>query len=139
MALLGVRSTDPPEPTPTPEPPRPALGYLPRSFQRPLPRQPPPPLQSAVPAGGTLSLPTASVPTPSAASSSASQQPARGAVSANGKAAPRSSAAPQTRPPAAAPANENSGTNFRPRRSARLNPQAYAIKSASSPRSSVFT
>ena len=125
-----LTAADPPAPIPTPEPPRPALGYPPRSFQRPLPRQPPPPLQSAAPAGGTPSLPTASVPAPSAASPSASQQPARGAVSANGKAAPRSSAAPQTQPPAPAPANENAGTEFRPRLSARLNPQAYAIKSA---------
>ena len=40
-----------PAPIPTPEPPRPALGYLPRSMQRPLPRQqPPPPPQSATPA-----------------------------------------------------------------------------------------
>ena len=124
-----LTAADPPAPTPTPEPPRPALGYLPRSFQRPLPRQRQPPLQSAAPAGGAPSLPTASVPALSAASPSASQQPARGAVSANRKAAPRSSAAPQKWPPAPAPANENSGTEFRPRRSARLNPQAYAIKS----------
>ena len=125
-----LTAADPPAPTPTPEPPRLALGCLLRSFQRPLPRQPPPPLQSAAPAGSAPSLPTASVPSASAASPSASQQPARRAVSANGKAAPRSSAAPQTRPPAPAPANENSGTEFRPRRSARLNLQAYAIKSA---------
>ena len=124
-----LTAADPPAPTPTPEAPRPVLGYLPRSFQRPLPRQPPPPLQSAAPAGGAPSLPTASVPAPSAASSPASQQPDHGAVSANRKAAPRSSAAPQTRPPAPAPANENSGTEFRPWRSAWLNPQAYAIKS----------
>ena len=112
-----LMAADPSAPTPTPEPPRPALGYLPRSLQRPRSRQHPPPLQSAAPAWG-------------APSPSTSQQPARGAVSASGKSAPRSSAAPQTRPPAPAPANENSGTNFRPRRSARLNPQAYAIKSA---------
>ena len=125
-----LTAADPPVPTPTPEPPQPALGYLPRSFQRPLPRQPPPPLQSATPAEGAPSLPTASVPAPSAASPSASQQPACGAVSANVKAAPRSSATPQTRPPAPVPANENSGTEFKPGRSARLNPQAYDIKSA---------
>ena len=118
-----------PVPPPTPEPSRPGIGYLPKSLQDPLPRQPPRPLQSAAPAGGAPSLPTASVPAPSAASPSASQQPARGAVSANGRVAPRSSAEPQTRPPAPAPANENSGTEFRPRCSARLNPQAYAIKS----------
>ena len=35
-----------PAPIPTPEPPRPALGYLPMSLQRPLPRQPPPPSSS---------------------------------------------------------------------------------------------
>ena len=32
-------------------------------------------------------------------------------------------------PPASSRANENAGSSFRPRRSARLNPQAYAIKS----------
>ena len=42
-----------PAPIPTPEPPRPALGYLPRSFQRPLPRQSPPPPQPAAPAEGS--------------------------------------------------------------------------------------
>ena len=119
-----------PAPTPTPEPPQPAIGYLPRSFQRSLSRRPPPPLQLAAPAGGAPSLPTASVPAPSAASPSASQQPASGVVSANGKAAPHSPAVPQTRPPAPTPANESSGTEFRPWCSARLNPQAYAIKSA---------
>ena len=124
-----LTAADPPAPTPTSEPPRPALGYLPRSFQRPLPRQPLPLLQSVAPAGGAPSLPTASVPAPSAASPSVSQQPSRRAVSANGRGAPRSSAAPKTRPPAQAPPNGNSGTEFRPRRSARLNPQAYAIKS----------
>ena len=30
-----LTAADPPAPTPTPEPPRPALGYLPRSLQRP--------------------------------------------------------------------------------------------------------
>ena len=131
-------ATDLPAPTPTPEPPRPALGYLPRSLQRPPPRQPPPPLQTAVPTGGAPSLPTASVPVPPATSPSASQQPARGAVSANRNSAPRSSAATKMRPPAPAQANENSGSSFRPRRSAQLNPQAYTIKSspkASAPQS----
>ena len=52
-----LAAADPPAPTPTPEPPRPALGYLPRSFQRSLPHQPPPPLQSAAPAGGALLFP----------------------------------------------------------------------------------
>ena len=46
----------PPAPIPTPEPPRPALGYLPKSLQRPLPHQPPPP-QSAAPTKVPLLLP----------------------------------------------------------------------------------
>ena len=117
-------------PTPTPEPPRPALGYLPKSLQRPPPRQPPPPLQSAAPTVVTPSLPTASVPAPPASSPSASQQPARGAVSANRKSTPRSSAATKMRLPAPAPVNENAGSSFRPLISAWLNPQAYAIKSS---------
>ena len=122
-------AADAPAPTPTPEPPRPALGYLPRSLQRPRPRQPPPPppLQSAEPTGGAPSPPTASVPALPATSPSASQQPARGAVSANRNSAPRSS---EPQHPAPARANENSGSSFRPRHSARLNPQAYAIKSS---------
>ena len=126
-----LTTADPPAPTPTPEPPRPALGYLPRSLQRPRPHQPPPPLQAAAPAGGAPSLPTASVPAPPAALPPASQQPAREAASVNRSTAPRSSpAATDTWPPAPARANENSGSSFRPRRSARLNPQAYAIKSS---------
>ena len=91
------------------------------------PSQPPPPLQSAAPTGGAPSSPTASVPAPPAASPSASQQPAHGAVSANRNSAHRSS---EPQPPAPARANENSGSSVRPRRSARLNPQAYAIKSS---------
>ena len=125
-----LTAADPPAPTPAPEPPRPALGYLPRSLQRPRPPQPPPPLQEAAPTGGAPSLPTASVPaTP--ASPPASQQPAREAASTNRNSAPRSSpAATETQPPTPARANENSGSSFRPRRSARLNPQTYAIKSS---------
>ena len=131
-----LTAADSPAPTPTPEPPRPALGCLPRSFQRPLPHQPPPPLKSATPAGAPLCFPQHQY----LCHQPPHQQPARRAVSANGKAAPRSSAAQQMRPTAPAPANENAGIEFRPRRSARLNPQAYAIKKrASSSRSSVFT
>ena len=115
----------PPAPTPTPEPPRPALGYLPKSLQRPIPRQPPPPPQSAAPTGGSPSPPTSSVSTLPAASPSAGQRPTRGTISANKNSAPRSS---EPRPPVPARANENSGSGFKPRRSARLNPQAYAIK-----------
>ena len=99
----------------------PALGYLPRS-----PRQPPP-LRSAAPTGGAPSPPTASVSAPPATSPSMAQQPARGAVSANRNSAPRSS---EPQHPTPARANENSGSSFRQRRSARLNPQAYAIKSS---------
>ena len=124
-----LTAADPPAPTPTPEPPRPALGYLPRSLQRPRPCHPlPPPLQAAAPAP---SLPTALVPAPPAASPPASQQPTREAASANKNSAPRSSpAATKTRPPAPSRANENSRSSFRLRRSAQLNPQAYAIKSS---------
>ena len=122
-----LTAADPPAPTPTPEPPRPALGYLPRSLQRPRPHPPPPPPQSAAPTGGSPSPPTASVSAPPAASPSAGQQPALGAISANRNSASRSS---EQRLPTPARANENSGSGFRPRCSARLNPQAYAIKSA---------
>ena len=125
-----LTAADLPAPTPMPEPPRPALGYLPRSLQRPRPRQPPPPLQAAAPAGGASSPPTASVSTPPAASPPASQQPTCEATSANGNSAPLSSpSATEMQPPTSSRANENSGSSFRPRRSALLNPQAYAIRS----------
>ena len=130
VKLAKLTAADLPATTPTPEPPQPALGYLPRSLQRPRPRQPPPPLQAAAPAGGASSPPTASVPTPPAASPSASQQPTREDTSANGNPAPLSSpSATEMQPPASSRANENAGSSFRPRCSARLNPQAYAIKS----------
>ena len=121
-----LTAADLPAPTPTPEPHQPALGYIPRSLQRPRPRQPPPLLQAAAPAGGASSPPTASVPTPP----SASQQPTREATSANGNSAPLSSpSTTEIEPPASLRANENAGSSFRPQRSAQLNPQAYAIKS----------
>ena len=127
-----LTAADLPAPTPTPEPPPPPLGYLPRSLQRPRPRQPPPPLQAAAPAGGASSPPTASVSTPPAASPPASQQPSREATSANGNSAPLSSpSTTEMQPPASSRANENAGLSFRPLCSARLNPQAYAIKSPS--------
>ena len=119
-----------PAPIPTPEPPRPALGYLPRSMQRPLPRQqpppPPPPPQSAAPAEGSPA-PAASSPT---AMPPASQRLTRTAAAANRNSAPRS-----TQPPPTAPvrANENSRTGHQLRRSARLTPRACTIKSPPPP------
>ena len=125
-----LTAADLPAPTPTPEPPQPALGYLPRSLQRPCSRRPPPPLQAATPVGGASSPPTASVPTPPAASPSASQQPTREATSANRNSAPLSSpSATEMQPPASSRANGNAEPSFRPQHSARLNPQAYDIKS----------
>ena len=128
-----LTAADLPAPTPTPEPSRPALGNLPKSLQRPHSPLPPPPLQPAASAGGASPPPTASIPAPSASSPPASQQPAREASSANRNSAPlprlSSPSATETQPPASARTNENSGSGFRPRRSARLNPQAYAIKS----------
>ena len=73
------------------------------------------------------------MPKPSTTSPPASQQPAREASSANRNSAPlprlSSPSATETQPPASAQTNENSGSGFRPRRSAWLNPQAYAKKS----------
>ena len=116
-----------PMPIPTPEPPRPALGYLTRSLQRPLLRQPPPPPQPAAPAGGSLSPPASSKATSPAVTPSASQQLTRGAATANRNSASRSSKPP---PSASTRANDNARSSLQPRRSARLNPQAYAIKSS---------
>ena len=116
---------DSPPPIPTPEPPRPALGYLPRSLQRPLPRQPPP--QSAAPAGGSPSPPASSKPTSLSATPPTSQRLTRGAAADNRNSASRSSKPP---PPASARANDNARSSLQLRHSAWLNPQAYAIKSA---------
>ena len=131
--LAKLTAADLPAPTPTPEPSRPALGYLPKSLQRPRSPPPPPPLQPDAPAGGDSPPPTLSIPTPSAASPPASQKPAHEASSANRNSAslPRlsSPSSIETQPPASAQTNENSGSGFRPRHSARLNPQAYVIKS----------
>ena len=118
-----LTAPDLPLPTPAPEPPQPALGYLPRSLQRPCSHPPPPP-QAAAPTGGTPPLPTASVPTPPTPPPPASERPTLGAASANRNSAPP----PQ---PPMHPANQNSGSTIRPRRSARLNPgldQACTIK-----------
>ena len=116
-----------PAPIPTPEPPRPALGYLPRSLQRPLPRQPPPPPQPAAPAEGSPSLLASSKASSPTVTPPASQQLTSGAAAANRNSASRSSRSP---PPASARANDNARASLQPRRSARLNPQACAIKSA---------
>ena len=115
-----------PAPMSTPEPPRPALGYLPRSLQRPLPRQPPPP-QPAAPAEGSSSPPASSKASSPAVTPPASQRLTRGAAAANRNLGSRSSKPP---PPASARANDNARASFQPQRSAKLNPQACAIKSA---------
>ena len=115
-----------PTPISTPEPPRPALGYLPRSMQRPLPRQPPPPPQPAAPAEGSPS-PLASSP---AATPPTSRRLTHAATTAN-----RNSASRSTPPPPTAPAgtNEDSRASQQLRRSARLTPRAYTIKGAPQP------
>ena len=128
-----LTAPDLPLPTPALEPPRPTLGYLPRSLQRPYSRPPPP--QGAAPARGVPPPPTASVPTPSAPPPPARQRPTQGSASANENSAP----APQPlqhpgsriQPPNSAPANQHAGPATRPLRSARLNPgldQACCIK-----------
>ena len=128
-----LTTPDLPLPTPAAEPPRPTLGYLPRSLQRPCSRPPPP--QAAAPAGGAPPPPTASVPTPPAPLPPASKRPTQGSASANENSSP----APQPprhpgsriQPPTSAPANQNAGPATRPLRSARLNPrldQACCIK-----------
>ena len=90
-----------PVPIPTPEPPRPALGYLPRSLQRPLPRKPPPPPQPATPAGGSSSPPASSKASSPAVTPPASQRLTRGAAAANrnSASAPRKSHRPLPREP----------------------------------------
>ena len=116
-----------PAPIPAPEPPRPALGHLPRSMQRPLPRQPPPPPpQSATPTEGSPS-PAASSP---AATPPASRRLTHAAAAANRNSAPRSAQPPPTAP---GRANENSRTGHQLRRSARLTPLACTIKSPPPP------
>ena len=115
-----------PAPIPAPEPPRPALGYLPRSLQRPLPRQPSPPPQPAAPAEGSPSPPASSP----AVTPPASRRLTRAAAAANRNSASRSAQPPPTAP---ARANENTRAGHQLRRSARLTPRACAIKSAPPP------
>ena len=115
-----------PAPIPTPEPPRPALGYLPRSMQRPLLRQQPlpPPPQPAAPAEGS--------PAPAAASPAAMPPSSRRSTraAANRNSAPRAAQPP---PPAPGRANDNSRPGQQLRHSARLTPKACAIKSPPPP------
>ena len=117
-----------PAPMPIPEPPRPALGYLPRNMQRPLPRQqpPPPPPQSATPAEGSPAPAAASL----AATSPANRRLTRAAATVNRNSASRSEQPPPTAP---ARANENSRPGHQLRRSARLTPRACTIKSPPPP------
>ena len=116
-----------PAPIPTPETPRAALGYLPRSLQRPLPHQPPPPPQPAALAEGSPSPPASSKASSPAVTPPANRRLTRVAAAANRNSASRSSQPP---PPASTRANENARASLQLRRSARLNPQACAIKSA---------
>ena len=88
---------DLPEPVPASETPRPSFGYLPSGLLGPRP----PPPASAAPAEGSSSSPTAATPA----------QP------------PAAPAASEMQPPATAPANQQSESAFRPRRSPRLNPE----------------
>ena len=102
-------------PTPAPEPPRPTLGYLPRSFQKPRPHHPPPPPQAAAPTGGDSPREATPANRNAASSTSLSWHPAS-----------------EMPPPLSAPTNQNSEPAFRPRRSPGLNPEldrACATKS----------
>ena len=77
--------------------------------------------------GGSPSPPASSKSTSPAATPPTSQRLTRGAAAANRNSAFRSSKPP---PPAPARANDNARSSLQPRCSGRLNPQAYAIKSA---------
>ena len=125
-----LQATGFPASIPTLEPPRPALGYLLRSLQRPLPRQPPPPPQPAAPAKGSPSPPA-----PSKASSPAVTPPTSWRLTRAAAAANRNSPSSSTQlpPPTPTRANENTRVGLQLRHSARLNPQACAIKSAPPP------
>ena len=122
-----LAAPDLPIPTPEPEPSLLPLGYLPKGYLGPRPRQPPPPPQATAPAEGSSLPPTASVPAPSSASPPASETPPLAAAPANRNLAPAplptSHPASEMPPPATVPANQNSEPAFRPRRSLRLNPE----------------
>ena len=113
-----------PAPLPTPEPPKPTLGCLPRSLQRPLSRRPLPPPQPAAP--------TAGPPQPAAAPPAATPPSSRPTTRST---ANRNSASRAGQQPPAAPgrANENSRLGQLLRRSARLTPRVCAIKSHPQP------
>ena len=115
-----------PAPLPTPEPPQPPLGYLPRSLQRPRPRQPLPPPQPAAPTVG----PAQPAAAPPAATPPSSRPTTRSA--ANRNSASRSGQRP---PDAPGRAKDNSRLGQPLRRSARLTPRACAIKSHPQPAS----
>ena len=113
-----------PAPPPTPEPPKPTLGYLPRSLQRPRSQRPLPPPQPAAPTAG-LTHPAA---VPPAATPPSSRPVTRS--TANRILASRAVCQPRTAP---GRANENSWLGQPLRRSARLTPRACAIKSHPQP------
>ena len=104
-----------PAPLPTPEPPKPTLGCLPRSLQRPLSRRPLPPPQPATPTTGP--------PHPAAAPPAATPPSSRPATrsTANRNSAPRAVHQSPTDP---GRANENSRLG----QPLRLTPRACAIK-----------
>ena len=113
-----------PAPLPTPEPPKPTLGCLLRSLQRPLSRRPLPPPQSAAP--------TAGPPHPATAQPAATPPSSRRATrpAANRNSAPSAMQQPPTAP---GRANENSRPGQQLQRSARLTLRACAIKSPPQP------
>ena len=113
-----------PAPLPTPEPPKPTLGCLPRSLQRPLSRRPLPPPQP--------SAPTAGPPQPAAAPLAATPPSSRPATraAANRNSAPRAVQQPPTAP---GRTSENSRPGPPLRRSARLTPRACAVTSPLQP------
>ena len=97
-------------PLPTPEPPQPPLGYLPRSLQRPRPRQP-------------LLLPQSAAATPPSSRPTTRSTANRNLASRSG---PRPPAAPGR-------AHENLRPGQPLRRSARLTPRACAVNSHPQP------
>ena len=100
---------------PAPEPPLPPIGYLPRSFQRPRPANPP---QPAAP----VAEPTQPAAAPRAATPPSSRPTTLS--SANQNSAPRS----EPRSPATPGRTNNNSQPEQPlRRSARLNPRACAV------------
>ena len=123
-----------PIPMPAPEPPLPPTGYLLRSFQRPRPAIPPQP--AAPVAEPTQPAAPVAEPTQPAAPVAEPTQPAAAATPPSSRPTTRSSAnqnsAPRSEPRSPATpgrTNENSRLGQPLRRSARLNPTAFCIKS----------